>query len=199
MMAACARGWHLFNHGPRAVLADWLAWPLVGSEAEDLMAGIREAFGDVVGLLATWVAARSRFVEDWLTASGADQYVILGAGLDSFAWRQRGGVRVFEVDHPATQAWKRSRLQALGASAPSELIWVPIDFEVESVADGLDRAGFGAGTTFISWLGVVPYLSPDAIGATLLARRVVRAPGGDVATRGSCGVQDFPGDGGCSR
>jgi methyltransferase (TIGR00027 family) len=159
MMAACARGWHLFNHGSRAVLADWLAWPLVGSEAEALMAGIRGAFGEVFASIATWVAARSRFVEDWQEASGADRYVILGAGLDSFAWRQRGGVRVFEADHPATQAWKRSRLQALNAPVPSELVWVPVDFEVESVADGLDRAGLGAGPTFVSWLGVVPYLS----------------------------------------
>jgi methyltransferase (TIGR00027 family) len=150
-------------------LVDWLAWPLVGSEAEDLIAGMRGAFGDVVGSLATWVSARSRFVEDWLTASGADQYVILGAGLDSFAWRQRGGVRVFEVDHPATQEWKRSRLQALGASVPPELAWVPVDFEVESVADGLDRAGFGAAPTFVSWIGVTPYLSLDAIGATMRA------------------------------
>jgi methyltransferase (TIGR00027 family) len=150
-------------------LVDWLAWPLVGREAEDLMAGIRGAFGEVFGSIATWVAARSRFVEDWQEASRADQYVILGAGLDSFAWRQRGVVRVFEVDHPATQAWKRSRLEALSASVPSELVWVPVDFEVESVEDGLERSGLGAGPTFISWLGVVPYLSLDAIRATLRA------------------------------
>jgi O-methyltransferase involved in polyketide biosynthesis len=54
--------------------------------------------------------------------------VILGAGLDTFAWRQAGSVRVFEVDHPATQAWKRSRLDALGVLAPAELVWAPVDF-----------------------------------------------------------------------
>ena len=65
---------------------------------------------------------------------------------DSFAWRQptRGGIRVIEVDHPSTQAWKRSRIEALGIPVPSTLSWAPVDFEVESVAAGLDRAdGFG--------------------------------------------------------
>jgi methyltransferase (TIGR00027 family) len=167
MMAACARGWHLFSHGERAALVDWLAWPLVGGPAEALTAGMRAAFGEVSGQLATWMASRSRISEDWLAASGAERYVILGAGLDSFAWRQRGGVRVFEVDHPATQAWKRSRLEALGVPVPSELVWVPVDFEVESISAGLARAGLGSGPTFISWLGVTAYLSLEAIGTTL--------------------------------
>jgi methyltransferase (TIGR00027 family) len=167
MMAASARGAHLVTHGPRAVLADWLAWPLIGAEAETMAAGSRALFGEYSPLLATWVSARSRFTEDWLAASGAQQYVILGAGLDSFAWRQTGGVRVFEVDHPATQEWKRSRLDALGIAQPAELVWVPVDFEVESIADGLGRAGLGDGPTFVSWLGVVSYLSLDGIAATL--------------------------------
>jgi methyltransferase (TIGR00027 family) len=168
MMVACARAWHLFEHGPRAVLSDWLAWPLVGSAAEELMGAMRAALGDVTQL-ATWPAARSRLDEDWLAASGAHQYVILGAGLDSFAWRQDGGVRVFEVDHPATQAWKRSRIDALGIPVPSELVWVAVDFEAQSIAAELERAGLDSGPTFISWLGVVPYLSLEAIGATLRA------------------------------
>jgi methyltransferase (TIGR00027 family) len=168
MMAASARAWHLFTHGPRAVLVDWLAWPLVGSAAEALIAGLAAAFGDPSVQLATFMAARSRISEDWLVASGAEQYVILGAGLDSFAWRQPGGMRVFEVDHPATQAWKRSRLEALGIPMPAELVWVPVDFEVESIAAGLDRANVTAsGATFISWLGVAVYLSLKAIGETL--------------------------------
>jgi methyltransferase (TIGR00027 family) len=167
VMTAHARGAHLLLSGPRAVLADWLAWPLVGAQAESLTARSRQTFGDSAPLLATWVAARSRFTEDWLASSQAAQYVILGAGLDSFAWRQTGGVRVFEVDHPASQAWKRSRLDALGVAAPAGLVWAPVDFEVESVADGLGRAGLGAGHTFVSWLGVVSYLSLDAIRATL--------------------------------
>jgi methyltransferase (TIGR00027 family) len=114
------------------------------------------------------MAARSRVSEDWLGASGAEQYVILGAGLDSFAWRQPGAVRVFEVDHPATQAWKRSRLEALGIPVPAELVWVPVDFEVESIAAGLERVNVAAsGATFVSWLGVAHYLSLEAIATTL--------------------------------
>ena len=167
ILTACARGWHLFNHGPCAVLVDWLAWPRVGSAAENLMARARPAFGDATDQLATWVAARSRLDEDWLAASGAEQYVILSAGLDSFAWRERHGLRVFEVDHPATQAWKRSRLDALGIPVPSELVSVPIDLELKSISVGLDEAGFGSGLTFISWLGVTPYLSLESIAATL--------------------------------
>jgi hypothetical protein len=97
------------------VLTDWLAWPLVGAEAESMTARSRAVFGDSAPLLATWVAARSRFTEDWLAGSRAVQYVILRAGLDTFAWRQTGRVRVFEVDHPATQDWKRSRLDALAS------------------------------------------------------------------------------------
>jgi methyltransferase (TIGR00027 family) len=167
MITACGRGSHLLMHGPRAVLKDWLAWPFVGSDAEALTAGMRAAFGDSAPLLATWVAARSRFAEGWLSRSGAEQYVILGAGLDSFGWRHTGGMRVFEVDHPATQEWKRSRLESLGLPTPPQLVWVPVDFEVESLADGLARAGVGWENTFVSWLGVVPYLSLEAVEATL--------------------------------
>jgi methyltransferase (TIGR00027 family) len=171
MMAACARGGHLLYSGPDAVLFDWLAWPLVGSEAEAMATGYREAFGDVSIRIANWLAARSRITEDWLAASGATEYVLLGAGLDSFAWRQpsRGGIRVIEVDHPSTQAWKRSRIEALGISVPSTLTWAPVDFEVESVAAGLERAGVNSAALFVGWLGVAVYLTREAIGATLRA------------------------------
>src|SRR5215471_3773216 len=118
MLTASARGSHLLRFGPRAVLQDWMAWPLIGGEAETIAARARAAFGEHQDALATWVAARSRITEDWLAESEAQQYVIVGAGLDSFAWRQRGGLAVFEVDHPATQAWKRARLDALASRAP---------------------------------------------------------------------------------
>lgn len=168
MMAALGRGWHLFTQGRRAALTDWLAWPLVGSEADALTARIFPAFGDAaVPLIAAWLAARQRVAEDWLSASGAEQYVVLGAGLDSFAWRGDGDVRIFEVDYPATQAWKRSRLDALHLAAPDNLTWVPVDFETESFVDQLVRNGLTPAPTFASWLGVTPYLTVEAIGATL--------------------------------
>jgi methyltransferase (TIGR00027 family) len=169
MLTAGARGSHLLAYGPRAVLMDWLAWPLVGGDAETLAVRARAAFGGHEPQLATWVAARSRITEDWLARSSAEQYVIVGAGLDSFAWRQTGSVRVFEVDHPATQAWKQERLATLAVAAPPELVWVPVDFEVASIGDELARAGMRARPTFVSWLGVIPYLSLDAIHTTLEA------------------------------
>ena len=167
MMVAAARGAHLIRHGPRAVLADWLGWPLVGGSAEALMWRFRDVFGALSDPMTTWLSARSRFSEDCLAESGAEQYVILGAGLDSFAWRHPGRVRVFEVDHPGTQTWKRSRLQALDLAAPPDLVWAPVDFETQSIADGLAIAGVGSRPTFVSWLGVTPYLSLEAIGAVL--------------------------------
>jgi methyltransferase (TIGR00027 family) len=167
MLTASARGSHLLRYGPRAVLQDWLAWPLLGGEAETIARRARIAFREHAVSVATWVAARSRITEDWLAGSGAEQYVIVGAGLDSFAWRQTGGVAVFEVDHPATQAWKRARLEALGSGAPAELVWLPVDFEVEAIGDALRRGGLAPVETFVSWIGVVPYLSLEAIHTTL--------------------------------
>ena len=167
-MAAVARALHLFAHGPRALLTDWLAWPLVGCAAETIAAGSPAVLGDLQEPFMTWFAARSRITEDWLAASGAGQYVILGAGLDSFAWRQQSRVRVFEVDRPATQAWKAARVAALGLHVPEELVWVPVDFEQQRLGEGLADAGLKpAEELFVSWLGVIPYLTEDAITATL--------------------------------
>jgi methyltransferase (TIGR00027 family) len=167
MMAACSRGWHLFSQGQRAVFTDWLAWPLVGATAEELTTQLFPLFGDDVPQIATWLAARQRIAEDWLASSGAEQYVVLGAGLDSYAWRTDNSVRVFEVDHPATQTWKQARLAALQLSTPDHLTWVPVDFEVESFADQLTQSGLEERPTFFSWLGVTPYLTIDAIGGAL--------------------------------
>ena len=167
-MAAVARAVHLFRHGPRALLADWLAWPFVGSAAEAIAAGSPAVLGDLQEPFMTWFAARSRLTEDWLAASKARQYVILGAGLDSFAWRQQAQVRVFEVDRPATQAWKTVRVEALGLHVPEELVWVPLDFEQQRLGEALTDAGVDRGEElFVSWLGVIPYLTEDAIAATL--------------------------------
>ena len=121
-----------------------------------------------------FIAARSRFSEDALAASvagGVRQVVILGAGLDTFSLRNPHGdqgVRVFEVDHPATQEWKRERLQRAGLAVPASLTFAPIDFERESLADGLKAVGFRADRpAFFQWLGVVPYLTREAVSATL--------------------------------
>lgn len=121
-----------------------------------------------------FVSARSRFSEDALAtcvARGVRQVVVLGAGLDTFSLRNPHagkGVRVFEVDFPATQAWKRERMREAGLAAPPSLTFAPVDFERESLADGLRRSGFDAEqSAFFQWLGVVPYLTREAISATL--------------------------------
>jgi len=121
-----------------------------------------------------FIAARSRFSEDTLAscaARGVRQIVVLGAGLDTFSLRNPHaglGVRVFEVDYPATQDWKRERLKQAGLAVPTSLTFAPVDFERQSLADGLAAAGFRADRpAFFQWLGVVPYLTREAISATL--------------------------------
>lgn len=120
-----------------------------------------------------FIAIRTRFAEDSLAAAverGVRQLVILGAGLDTFAYRNPFGDRVciFEVDHPATQAWKRERLHEAAIPLPSSLTFAPVDFERQTLAEGLAAAGFdGAQPTFFTWLGVVPYLTQDAVWSTL--------------------------------
>jgi methyltransferase (TIGR00027 family) len=120
------------------------------------------------------VVLRSRYAEDLLSQAidrGVTQFVILGAGLDSFAYRQpvfARGIQIYEVDHPATQAWKRERLAAAGIALPNNLRWAPIDLERQDLASGLNEAGFDRSRpAFFSWLGVVQYLTWPAIELTL--------------------------------
>jgi len=121
--------------------------------------------------LRAFFVMRSRFAEDELAASvarGVRQYVVLGAGFDTFAYRNPlPELRVFEVDHPATQATKRQRLADSGVGIPPSLTFVPIDFTTMTLDDALPQAGFDATKpAFFSWLGVVPYLEPPAIDTT---------------------------------
>ena len=131
-----------------------------------------------------FIVSRSRFSEEALAASvarGARQVVVLGAGLDTFSLRNPyPDVRVFEVDFPATQGWKRERLREAELVAPDTLTFAPVDFERESLADGLDRAGFRHDRpAFFQWLGVTPYLTREAIASTL--DFIVGVPGSAVA------------------
>jgi methyltransferase (TIGR00027 family) len=124
-----------------------------------------------VGLRALLVA-RSRFAEDRLAQAvtqAVTQYVLLGAGLDTFAHRNpHPQLRVFEVDHPATQRWKRDLLRESAIATPSNLVYAPVDFERQSLADELRLAGFDfAAPSFFAWLGVVPYLTREAFRATI--------------------------------
>jgi methyltransferase (TIGR00027 family) len=134
-----------------------------GSEQTPLSSGLR-----------AFLAARSRYTEDELHMAvkrGVQQYVILGAGLDTFAYRQpypEDVLHVFEVDHPATQVWKRTRLEEAAIPIPRTLTFSPVDFETETIEQGLRRVGFDTSKcTFFSWLGVTQYLTNSAVTATL--------------------------------
>ena len=124
-----------------------------------------------IGLRA-FLVARSRYAEDLLAQAvqcGVTQYVLLGAGLDTFAHRNPyPSLQVFEVDHPATQQWKRELLDAGSLPTPANLAYAPVDFEHQSLPEQLKAARFDSSTpTFFSWLGVVPYITLDAFRATI--------------------------------
>jgi methyltransferase (TIGR00027 family) len=163
-----------------AVFTDPLALRILGPDGEVMLAKARANPEERRGL-RLFMAGRARFAEDALGTAvgrGATQLVVLGAGLDTFAYRNpHPALRVFEVDHPATQGWKRGLLARAGIAEPPTLRFAPVDFERQTLAQGLAAAGFDASRqTFFTWLGVVPYLSETAITATLAF--VAALPGG---------------------
>jgi methyltransferase (TIGR00027 family) len=172
--AALHRAAHQLVDAP-PVFADPLALRIVGDEAAaELRAGRdRHAMVEFAPLRA-FIATRSRFTEDSLAeayAQGVRQYAILGAGLDTFAYqraRNFEGLSIFEIDHPATQGWKRERLALAAIAIPDSVTYAPVDFERDTLANGLARAGFDpAKPAFFAWLGVTPYLTRETILATL--------------------------------
>jgi methyltransferase (TIGR00027 family) len=139
--------------------------------------------------MRAFLCARSRFAEDALeraVAAGVRQYVVLGAGLDTFAVRSAlperpidPGLRIFEVDHPATQAWKHACLEQSGVHVPDTVTFVPVDFEQEELMARLAASGFDrAAPAFCSWLGVLPYLTREAAVGTLRALGALPAGSG---------------------
>ncbi|MEV2221292.1 class I SAM-dependent methyltransferase [Nocardia vinacea] len=176
LITAYARAYHQIADRPQ-IFTDPLAARLLGVTAEEL-AELGTPTTNHLGDGASdrprrlFFAARARFAEDAVAAAiAADvrQVVILGAGLDTFAYRNtRPDLRVFEVDHPATQAWKRERLTTAGIDRPETLTFVPVDFETQTLAAGLESTGFTrTDPAVFVWLGVVFYLTPNAAHATL--------------------------------
>jgi methyltransferase (TIGR00027 family) len=157
----------LTDHPP--VLDDPIAVRLVGSAHPRHM---ERAIHPVARDFRAFMAVRSRYVEDQLAkavSQGICQYVVLGAGLDTFAYRNPfPSLRVFEVDLPATQQWKQSMLGEAQIAPPANLTFVPLDFEHRTLAEGLAEAAFNPQIpAFFGWLGVVPYLTLPAVRATL--------------------------------
>jgi methyltransferase (TIGR00027 family) len=183
MMAAAARAAHLIVDASPFIFADTCAAAVLGARADELVDYHRNHGSHTVLAGARGqVTCRSRYAEDRLAAAaagGVRQYVILGAGMDTFGYRSplAAAVRVFEVDHPATQAWKRSALAAAGLGVPPGVVFVPADLTASpggneqsngELGPSLRAAGFDFGEpAVVSWLGVLMYLDRDAISRTL--------------------------------
>jgi len=169
LMIARQRAAHqVLDHG--SILYDPFAMKILGEDDEVVLQLANKHPLASIGRLFT--TARSRIAEDALSRAvvkGIRQIVILGAGLDTFALRNpHGRLEIYEVDHPATQAWKLERLAEAQIAFPPWLIFVPVDFERDEVGEKLAAAGFQQNSpAFFTWLGVVPYLTQDAIGRTL--------------------------------
>ncbi len=174
MSAAASRAAHLLVDTEPFIFEDRLAERLLDAQGE-AMIPYHRASGSHPVLAGTRLAVttRSRYAEERLAAAvarGIDQYVMLGAGLDSFAYRSplASHLRVFELDAPATQEWKQERLASAGIEALGEVTFVPIDFRTEAVIDRIAARGFSvARPAFVSWLGVSFYLEEEDIRATL--------------------------------
>ena len=171
LMVARQRAAHqVLDHG--SILNDPFAMKILHENEKDVLQFANEHPLASIGRLFT--AARSRIAEDALSGAverGIRQIVILGAGFDTFALRNPHGarqIRIYEVDHPATQGWKRQRLAEVQLTLPPWLKFVPVDFELNDLGEMLVGAGFQQNSpAFFTWLGVVPYLTRDAIGSTL--------------------------------
>lgn len=181
------RSAHLLLDGEPKIFSDSLALSLSGAETEAaLMARIDNLAAPIAAKhgpdraeaafqhLRAAVTMRSRYTEDALSQAirrGIGQYVILGAGLDSFAYRRKdlaGALRVFELDMPVSQQWKRTRLRAMGIAEPDNLTFIPIDLERQSLPDALCAGGYlMAEPSFISWLGMTEYLTAVTVFRTL--------------------------------
>ena len=156
------------------VLLDPVALPLLGASIEAALRADPFALNEPLsrGLRAALVA-RSRFVEDELArcvAAGVRQYLVMGAGLDTFAYRnpyRDEGLRVFEVDHPGTQRWKQQLLADAHIDVPASLTFAPADFEHDDLGSVLRQVGFDADqAACVSWMGVTMYLTPEAVATT---------------------------------
>lgn len=188
--AAMHRAAHQILDDPR-ILDDPIALRIIGAKAESALRGNPGRF-QKDRFLRAFIVLRSRYAEDELAQAikrGVRQYAILEAGLDTFPYRNpysESRLHVYEVDHPATQSWKRRRLHEANVAIPNSLTFAPIDFERQTLAEGLSRAGFKTDErTFFSLLGVIVYLTKAAVMETF--KFVASLPSGSEIVF-SCGV-----------
>lgn len=173
LRVAMRRAAHQIHDAEPRVLADPLALRILPAEARAELQRTPDASRKPFSAaIRAFMVCRSRYAEDVLAegvrSRGVRQVLILGAGLDTFAYRNPfPEVRVFEVDHPATQQWKRELLAQAAIVVPATVAHVAVDFEHQSFCQQLRHAGFDfAAPTATAWLGVVPYLTAEAFAAT---------------------------------
>ena len=172
---AYMRAAHQLLEAAPHILEDPIALRLLGAGAQErILSSSAEYQSPARRSLRAHVVLRSRYAEDRLAAAferGVRQYVLLGAGFDSFALRQPDwaqALQIFEVDHAASQAQKRERIASAGLSLPENVHFASIDFEHESLCEALRRSALAFDRpAFFSWLGVTMYLHEDAIDAVL--------------------------------
>jgi methyltransferase (TIGR00027 family) len=177
LSAATLRAAHLLIDEPPPILDDRVALRLLGADAAERIRAAAERFrAPSARLLRTEIVVRSQFAEDALENAarrGICQYVILGAGLDTFAYRQQAwttGLRIVEVDHPASQRDKRQRLERAGIAVPSNVAYVAADLETDPLADSLRAGGLDPSRpAFVACLGVLIYLTEAAVGTVFEA------------------------------
>jgi methyltransferase (TIGR00027 family) len=183
LVTALMRAIHTRLDHPKHIDDPWGDRLVLDSERAALGAETRLRSSPAYGM----VILRSRYTEEALAAAvtrGVRQYVILGAGMDSFALRQPAfaeGVDIIEVDHPASQAFKRERLRACDVPVPPRVHFVPADLSCEPLATVLARSPYrSAEPAFFSWLGVAVYLTRDANLATLRGIAACAAAGSEL-------------------
>jgi methyltransferase (TIGR00027 family) len=199
MLAAVSRAAHPLIDSEPWVLKDDFAAPFANIDSAADVLGVLNAFQTELqrtspaDIAREWmrsmraiITLRARYAEDELQKAierGISQYVILGCGFDSFAYRRpdlASVLRVFEVDHPETQRRKKERLRELGTAIPPHVAFVPVDFETDSILERLESGGFRREKpTFLSWLGVTGYLTDEAVFSTL-AQIAQVAPGSEL-------------------
>ncbi len=178
------RAAHLILDGEPKIFEDQFALPFIGQQSESSFKSLQTPEAKFT---RSCILCRSRYAEDLLykaISRGVKQYVILGAGLDSFAYQNKNlsdKLRIFEVDHPASQEWKRKRIEEAGISLPENVCFVPIDFELQSLEEGMAQGGYiPDDPTFFSWLGVTYYLTEDAVFNTLQYVATSAAPDSEI-------------------
>ena len=197
---AAARAAHLRYDASPHLLDDFCAEELLGSLADELL----PIYADdgpswLLRENRLFIPFRARYAEDRLAIAyraGVRQLVVLGAGLDSYAFRRpadQSALRVFEVDHPSTQRWKADRIAELGWQLPAGLHFVPCDFEQTRPSQALRDAGFATDEpAVVTWMGVVYYLEPETVRAALVDLRDMLASGSEVVLDYQFPIEDLP-------